>query len=95
MPPSPKGEGELPSHRRGGVREARGGDSSFNTPPPLPGTRPLKGWGAKKEERKKRGFGLSFCDPFVIQKLKYREIIFNGWLVIWNRFFTSLYFLEP
>ena len=53
QPPLQRARGKLPSHRRGGVREARGGDSSFNTPPPLPGPRPLKGWGAKRRNEKR------------------------------------------
>ena len=38
---------QLPSHRRGGVSAARGGDCNFNTPPPLPGTPPLRGVGSQ------------------------------------------------
>ena len=35
------------------MREARGGDSSFNTPPPLARTPPLKGVGSEKGGTKK------------------------------------------
>jgi hypothetical protein len=38
---------QLPSHRRGGVSVARGGVSNFSTPPPLPGTPPLRGVGSR------------------------------------------------
>ena len=31
-----------------GVSAARGGDSNFNTPPPLPGTPPLRGVGIQR-----------------------------------------------
>ncbi len=38
-------------HRRGGVCVARGGVSNFNTPPPLPGTPPLRGVGSRTSQR--------------------------------------------